>query len=262
MAEKNHVNENTKNENLQPYREGAGDQMTTNQGVKVNDTDNSLKVGTRGPSLQEDFLFQEKLSHLDRERIPERVVHARGSGAHGYFQPYESMAEFTKAKFLQDPATKTPVFVRFSTVGGSRGSADSVRDARGFSVKFYTEDGNYDLVGNNIPVFFIQDAIKFPDIVHAIKPEPDHEMPQASTAHPKFLGLHFTRSRIDSHDHVDFERPHDSQKLSHDAGVWCPHFPVGQCRWQIAFCEISLEADRGRSLKCLRRSTEACWQRP
>ena len=189
MTEQNQVNENTKNEALEPYREGAGDRMTTDQGVKVNDTDNSLKAGTRGPSLHEDFHFQQKLTSFDRERIPERVVHARGAGAHGYFQPYESMAEFTKAKFLQDPSTKTPVFVRFSTVGGSRGSADSVRDVRGFSVKFYTEDGNYDLVGNNIPVFFIQDAIKFPDLVHAIKPEPDHEMPQASTAHPSFWDL-------------------------------------------------------------------------
>jgi catalase len=186
MTEQNRVGENAKNENLQPYREEAGEQLTTNQGVKINDTDNSLKAGTRGPSLREDFQFQEKLTHFDRERIPERVVHARGSGAHGYFQPHESMAEFTKAKFLQDPSTKTPVFVRFSTVAGSRGSGDAVRDVRGFSVKFYTEDGNYDLVGNNIPVFFIQDAIKFPDIIHAVKPEPDNEMPQASTAHPSF----------------------------------------------------------------------------
>lgn len=186
MTEQKHVNENTKNESLEAYRKGAGDKLTTDQGVKINDTDNSLKAGLRGPSVHEDFQFQEKLSHFDRERIPERVVHARGSGAHGYFQPYESMAELTKAKFLQAPSVKTPVFVRFSTVGGSRGSADSVRDVRGFSVKFYTEDGNYDIVGNNIPVFFIQDAIKFPDIVHSIKPEPDHEMPQASTAHPSF----------------------------------------------------------------------------
>ena len=186
MTEQKHVNENTKNEGIEAYRKGAGDQLTTDQGVKINDTDNSLKAGIRGPSIHEDFQFQEKLSHFDRERIPERVVHARGSGAHGYFQPYESMAEFTKAKFLQDPSVKTPLFVRFSTVGGSRGSADSVRDVRGFSVKFYTEDGNYDIVGNNIPVFFIQDAIKFPDIVHSIKPEPDNEIPQASTAHPSF----------------------------------------------------------------------------
>lgn len=186
MHEQNSVNESSKDQNLDQYRKGAGENLTTDDGRLVGSTDDSLKAGTRGPSLLEDFHFQEKLTSFDRERIPERVVHARGSGAHGYFQPYQSMADFTKAKFLQDALVKTPVFVRFSTVGGSRGSADSVRDVRGFSVKFYTEEGNYDLVGNNIPVFFIQDAIKFPDIVHAIKPEPDNEMPQASTAHPSF----------------------------------------------------------------------------
>lgn len=126
------------------------------------------------------------MTHFDHERIPERVVHARGFGAHGYFQVYEPMTEYTKAKFLQDPSVKTPVFVRFSTVAGSRGSGDTVRDVRGFATKFYTEEGNYDLVGNNIPVFFIQDAIKFPDLVHAFKPEPNNEMPQASTAHDTF----------------------------------------------------------------------------
>lgn len=131
----------------------------------------------------EDFHFREKLTHFDHERIPERVVHARGFGVHGFFQVYEPMAELTKAKFLQDPNAKTPVFVRFSTVVGSRGSADTVRDVRGFATKFYTEDGNFDLVANNIPIFFIQDAIKFPDVVHAIKPEPDNEIPQASAAH-------------------------------------------------------------------------------
>lgn len=186
MSEQNSIDEQSKNHSLDDYRTGAGEQMTTNDGQKINSTDNSLKAGGRGPTLLEDFHFQEKLSTFDRERIPERVVHARGAGAHGYFQPYASMAKFTKAKFLADPTVKTPVFVRFSTVGGSRGSADAVRDVRGFSVKFYTEDGNYDIVGNNIPVFFIQDAIKFPDLVHSIKPEPDHEMPQASTAHPSF----------------------------------------------------------------------------
>jgi catalase len=180
------MSENTKDRDLDQYRVDAGKDLTTNQGVKVSDTDNSLKVGSRGPLLREDFHFQEKLTHFDRERIPERVVHARGSGAHGYFQPYESMAEYTKAKFLQDPSVKTPVFVRFSTVVGFRGSADTVRDVRGFAVKFYTEDGNYDLVGNNIPVFFIQDSIKFPDLVHAIKPEPHNEMPQAAAAHDNF----------------------------------------------------------------------------
>jgi catalase len=186
MSEQNPVNEQSKDQSLNDYRRGPGENLTTDDGHLINSTDDSLKAGTRGPTLLEDFHFQEKLTSFDRERIPERVVHARGSGAHGYFQPYKSMAEFTKAKFLQDPSVKTPVFVRFSTVGGSRGSADAVRDVRGFSVKFYTEDGNYDIVGNNIPVFFIQDAIKFPDIVHAIKPEPDNEIPQASTAHPSF----------------------------------------------------------------------------
>jgi catalase len=186
MSPQNSANEQSKDQSLEEYREGAGDRLTTDQGVPINTTDDSLKAGSRGPTLLEDFHFQEKLTSFDRERIPERVVHARGSGAHGYFQPYESMAEFTKAKFLQDSSVKTPVFVRFSTVGGSRGSADAVRDVRGFSVKFYTEDGNYDIVGNNLPVFFIQDAIKFPDIIHAVKPEPDNEMPQASTAHPSF----------------------------------------------------------------------------
>ncbi len=162
------------------------EQLTTNQGVSVSHTDDSLKAGDRGPTLMEDFHFREKLTHFDHERIPERVVHARGFGAHGYFQVYESMEEYTMAKFLQDPAVKTPVFVRFSTVVGSRGSADTVRDVRGFATKFYTQDGNYDLVANNMPVFFIQDAIKFPDIVHAIKPEPQNEIPQASAAHDTF----------------------------------------------------------------------------
>jgi catalase len=186
MSEQHLVNEQSKDESLNEYRKGAGEHLTTDDGRLLNTTDDSLRAGTRGPTLLEDFHFQEKTASFDRERIPERVVHARGSGAHGYFQPYASMAEFTKAKFLQDPSVKTPVFVRFSTVAGSRGSADSVRDVRGFSVKFYTEDGNYDIVGNNIPVFFIQDAIKFADIIHAVKPEPDNEIPQASTAHPSF----------------------------------------------------------------------------
>ena len=158
------VNEHTKDQNLESYRTAPTELLTTDDGQLVSTTDDSLKAGGRGPTLLEDFHFQEKLSNFDRERIPERVVHARGSGAHGYFQPYATQTEFTKAKFLQNPDTKTPVFVRFSTVGGSRGSADAVRDVRGFSVKFYTEDGNYDIVGNNIPVFFIQDAIKFPVI--------------------------------------------------------------------------------------------------
>lgn len=181
------LHEHSKNEQLENFKEIHNDEMlTTNQGVRVSHTDDSLKAGERGPTLMEDFHFREKMTHFDHERIPERVVHARGFGAHGYFQAYEPMTEYTKAKFLQDPSVKTPVFVRFSTVVGSRGSADTVRDVRGFATKFYTEDGNYDLVANNIPIFFIQDAIKFPDVVHAIKPEPHHEIPQASAAHDTF----------------------------------------------------------------------------
>ncbi|PAX59995.1 catalase [Brunnivagina elsteri] len=183
--EKN-INEQTKNENLEQFRKEPGEFITTNEGVKVTSTNDSLKAGSRGPTLLEDFHFAEKNAHFNRERIPERVVHARGVGAHGYFQAYKSQSELTKAKFLQEPSVKTPVFVRFSTVAGFRGSPDPVRDVRGFAVKFYTEDGNYDIVGNNIPVFFIQDAIKFPDLVHALKPEPHNEMPQASTAHDNF----------------------------------------------------------------------------
>jgi catalase len=166
--------------------EGNGEYLTTNQGLRIQHTDDSLKAGPRGPTLMEDFHFREKLTHFDHERIPERVVHARGSAAHGYFQVYDSMAEFTRAKFLTDPALRTPVFVRFSTVVGFRGSADTVRDVRGFATKFYTKEGNFDLVGNNMPPFFIQDGIKFPDLVHAIKPEPHNEMPQASAAHDTF----------------------------------------------------------------------------
>ncbi|MEX2594613.1 MAG: catalase [Anditalea sp.] len=162
------------------------DYLTTNQGQRQSHTDDSLKAGERGPVIMEDHHFREKITHFDHERIPERVVHARGSGAHGYFRVYESMEEYTKAGFLQDNALKTPVFVRFSTVVGFRGSADTVRDVRGFATKFYTEEGNYDLVGNNMPIFFIQDGIKFPDLVHAIKPEPHNEMPQASAAHDNF----------------------------------------------------------------------------
>jgi catalase len=176
-----------KSKALQAHTENPeGAHLTTNHGVKVSHTDDSLKAGARGPTLMEDFHFREKMTHFDHERIPERVVHARGSAAHGYFQPYESMAEFTRAGFLSDPSKKTPVFVRFSTVVGFRGSADTVRDVRGFATKFYTDEGIFDLVGNNMPVFFIQDGIKFPDLVHAIKPEPDNEMPQASAAHDTF----------------------------------------------------------------------------
>ncbi|WP_165226433.1 catalase [Aquisphaera insulae] len=160
--------------------------LTTQQGVPVADDQNSLRVGARGPTLLEDFHFREKIFHFDHERIPERVVHARGYGAHGYFENYGPLADVTSADLFQRKGEKTPVFVRFSTVAGSKGSADLARDVRGFAVKFYTKQGNWDLVGNNIPVFFIQDAIKFPDLIHAAKPEPDRAFPQAQTAHDNF----------------------------------------------------------------------------
>ncbi len=160
--------------------------LTTNQGVPVSDNQNSLKAGLRGPTLLEDFVLREKISHFDHERIPERVVHARGSAAHGYFESYDNFSGLTRAIPFAKKGKRTPVFLRFSTVAGERGSTDTARDVRGFAVKFYTEEGNWDLVGNNIPVFFIQDAMKFPDLVHAAKPEPHHSMPQAATAHDTF----------------------------------------------------------------------------
>jgi catalase len=166
--------------------DSSGQVLTTNQGVAIADNQNSLKAGLRGPALLEDFILREKITHFDHERIPERIVHARGSGAHGFFEAYEAMTEFTRAAPFQEAGKITPVFVRFSTVAGERGSKDTARDVRGFAVKFYTDEGNWDLVGNNMPVFFIQDAMKFPDLVHAVKPEPHHGMPQAASAHDTF----------------------------------------------------------------------------
>ncbi len=160
--------------------------LTTQQGVPVADDQNSLKAGQRGPTLVEDQHFREKIFHFDHERIPERVVHARGFGAHGYFETYESLSDITRADIFQRKGEKTELFARFSTVAGNRGSPDLARDVRGFAVKFYTKEGNWDLVGNNIPVFFIQDAIKFPDLIHSAKQEPDRGFPQAQTAHDNF----------------------------------------------------------------------------
>ncbi len=170
--------------------DATGEDLRTNQGVRIADNHNTLKAGERGPSLMEDFIFREKLNHFDNERIPERVVHARGAGAHGYFAPYDNAARYSKAAVFRDEST--PVFTRFSTVQGSRGSNDTVRDVRGFATKFYTSEGNWDLVGNDFPVFFMQDAIKFPDFVHAVKPEPHNEIPQGQSAHDTlwdFVGL-------------------------------------------------------------------------
>ena len=163
------MSENKKKKQLDQYSTTDEGKMTTNQGLKVSEDEFSLKAGERGPTLMEDFHFREKMTHFDHERIPERVVHARGFSAHGEFEVYESLEEITDAEFLKDPSRKTPVFVRFSTVAGSKGSSETVRDVRGFSTRFYTDEGNYYLVGNNIPVFFIQDAIKFPDLIQAVK---------------------------------------------------------------------------------------------
>ncbi len=164
----------------------AAQTLTTNQGVAIGDNQHSLKAGLRGPTLLEDFILREKITHFDHERIPERIVHARGSAAHGYFEAYQPLTEFTRAAPFQTAGKITPVFTRFSTVAGERGSADTARDVRGFAVKFYTDEGNWDLVGNNVPVFFIQDAMKFPDLIHAVKPEPHNGMPQAASAHDTF----------------------------------------------------------------------------
>jgi catalase len=172
---------------LNSHRSDGSDRpLTTNQAVLISDNQHSLKAGLRGPALLEDFILREKITHFDHERIPERIVHARGSAAHGYFQAYEALTRYTSAAPFAESNKITPVFVRFSTVAGERGSKDTARDVRGFAVKFYTEQGNWDLVGNNIPVFFIQDAMKFPDLVHAVKPEPHHGMPQAASAHDTF----------------------------------------------------------------------------
>ncbi|RZG82557.1 catalase HPII [Acinetobacter pittii] len=183
----NKANTTQKTEQLDSVRDDATNEaLTTNQGVKIADNQNSLRAGIRGSTLLEDFILREKITHFDHERIPERIVHARGVGAHGYFQAYEGNERLTKAGFLTDPSIQTPIFVRFSTVQGPRGSADTVRDIRGFAIKFYTQEGNFDLVGNNAPVFFVQDGIKFPDFVHAVKPEPDTEIPTGATAHDTF----------------------------------------------------------------------------
>ncbi|MCO5069770.1 MAG: catalase [Rhizobiaceae bacterium] len=171
---------------LHQTADGDTEVMTTAQGAPVADDQNTLRMGQRGPALMEDFHFREKIFHFDHERIPERVVHARGYGAHGYFETYESLAKYTRADIFQRGGEKTPAFVRFSTVAGSKGSADLARDVRGFAVKLYTQEGNWDIVGNNIPVFFIQDAIKFPDLIHSVKPEPDRGFPQAQSAHDNF----------------------------------------------------------------------------
>ncbi|WP_339839467.1 catalase [uncultured Maribacter sp.] len=188
MKKKDNISaSNEKSKQLDKFTIDNSDKaLTTRQGLKVSDTNNSLKAGPRGATLLEDFLLREKIHSFDHERIPERIVHARGSGAHGYFELYESIEKYSKAGIFTDTSRITPVFVRFSTVGGSKGSTDMARDVRGFAVKFYTQEGTWDLVGNNMPVFFIQDAMKFPDLIHSVKPEPNKEIPQAASAHDTF----------------------------------------------------------------------------
>lgn len=197
-----------KSEQLTAYStDGAGQPMTTNSGLKVNDAGNSLKAGVRGGTLLEDFWLREKINHFDHERIPERIVHARGSAAHGVFELYAPIPEFTKAGIFNDTNRKTPVFTRFSTVAGSKGSPDLARDVRGFAVKFYTEEGIWDLVGNNMPIFFIQDAMRFPDLIHSVKPEPHREIPQAQSAHDTFYDwLSLTPEALHNHIWVMSDR--------------------------------------------------------
>lgn len=201
MSEKN-KQENQKIDDLKKhYKDGDDKTLTTNQGLKVNDTNNSLKSGERGATLLEDFLLREKITSFDHERIPERIVHARGSAAHGVFELTESIPQFSKAGIFNDLNRKTPVFVRFSTVAGSKGSPDLARDVRGFAVKFYTQEGTWDLVGNNMPIFFIQDAMKFPDLIHSVKPEPNNEIPQAASAHDTFYDF-VTHATETLHNHI------------------------------------------------------------
>ena len=199
--------------------------LTTQQGTPVSDDQNSLKVGRRGPTLLEDHHFREKIFHFDHERIPERVVHARGFGAHGFFEAYELLADITKADLFQRPGEQTEAFVRFSTVAGNKGSADLARDVRGFAVKLYTKQGNWDIVGNNIPVFFIQDAIKFPDLIHAAKQEPDRGFPQAQTAHDNFWDFHLAHAGIDPHGAVDHVGSHHPALIPLHGRLRRPHLP-------------------------------------
>ena len=230
MKKSRRTRANAKSSDLAQFVEdGTGETLTTNQGTRIQNNQDTLKAGERGPSLLEDFHFREKITHFDHERIPERVVHARGSAAHGYFQVYESLAEVHAGRrSSRIRPSRTPVFVRFSTVAGSRGSTDLARDVRGFAVKFYTEEGVFDLVGNNIPVFFIQDAIKFPDLIHAVKPEPDNEMPAGRLRPRHLLGLHLADARVHAHDHVGHVRPGPPAQLPDDGRLRRPHLPAGE----------------------------------
>ena len=206
----------------------GGPLLTTNFGVPISDNQNSLKSGARGPVLLEDFHLREKIFHFDHERIPERIVHARGSGAHGFFECTDPIPDLSRASLFAEKGKRTPVFTRFSTVAGSKGSKDTPRDVRGFAVKFYTDEGNWDLVGNNMPVFFIQDAIKFPDLVHAVKPEADRMFPQAASAHDTFWDFVSLMPESTAHANLVDVRLRPAALLSDDAGVRGAHLSIGQ----------------------------------
>ena len=235
--------------------------LTTNQGIRVSDNQNSLKSGARGPTLLEDFVLREKIFHFDHERIPERIVHARGSAAHGYFENYESLADITKADLFQRPGQKTPLFTRFSTVAGGAGSVDTPRDVRGFAVKFYTQEGNWDLVGNNIPVFFIQDAIKFPDLIHSVKMEADRAYPQAGSAHDTLLGLGVADAGSDPHAVLGDVRPRHSAFAQDDGRLRHPYVPAGERGGQSHVRQIPLEAEAGHAVYFMGRGAEAAGRR-
>ena len=217
------------------------------------DDQNTLRQGARGPALIEDAHFREKIFHFDHERIPERVVHARGYGAHGFFETYKPLTKLTRADIFQREGEQTPVFVRFSTVAGSKGSFDLARDVRGFAVKFYTQEGNWDLVGNNIPVFFIQDAIKFPDVIHSVKPEPDKEFPQAQSAHDNFWDfISLTPESMHMIMWVMSDRaiPRSFRFMQ---GFGVHTFRLVNAKGKSSFVKFHLEAQAGHAVRALER---------
>ena len=231
--------------------------LTTQQGIPVADDQNSLRVGRRGPTLLEDFHFREKIFHFDHERIPERVVHARGFGAHGFFETTEELSDITRADIFQRKGERTEAFVRFSTVAGNKGSADLARDVRGFAVRLYTKEGNWDIVGNNIPVFFIQDAIKFPDLIHAAKQEPDRGFPQAQTAHDNFWDFISLNPEVDEYGVVDHVGPDDPALLPLHGGLRRTHLPLRERRGKVDLRQVSLEAEARPSVGRLERGGQA-----
>ena len=222
--------------------------LTTQQGLGVSDNQNSLRAHPTGPTLLEDFILREKITHFDHERIPERIVHARGSGAHGHFELTHSLDALTTAQVLTEVGVQTPVFARFSTVAGGSGSVDTPRDVRGFAVKLYTAQGNWDLVGNNVPVFFIQDAIKFPDLIHAVKMEPDRGFPQAASAHDTFWDFISLTPGGHAHGDVGHVGPHAAAFAAHDGRLWRAQLSPGQRQRRLDLREVPLAATAGRAV--------------